>query len=220
MLGWDCITPLKAQLGEPFRALDRDCRARSTHAIDSRNGRPRLTRSTSRRPPRRRVRSFPCRGLKPGRHAQDPAHPEVPLLQDPLSPYGFAPWDPGPRAAQRLFIERFDALERTHQSALQILFPNLCPFPTLDEAEHQSNPDDDPAFDIDPDGDAAAYDEWAALAGEPARPPPEHPQRDFADSRASFDAITSSLTKTQIKAASHPGSSSCWRGLAQAKRRR
>ena len=29
-----------------------------------------------------------------------------------------------------------------------------------------SNPDDDPAFDIDPDGDAAAYDEWAALAGE------------------------------------------------------
>ena len=32
-----------------------------------------------------------------------------------------------------------------------------------------SNPDDDPAFDIDPDGDAAAYEEWAALAGEPAR---------------------------------------------------
>ena len=30
-----------------------------------------------------------------------------------------------------------------------------------------SNPDDDPAFDIDPDGDAAAYDEWAAVAGEP-----------------------------------------------------
>jgi hypothetical protein len=55
------------------------------------------------------------------------------------------------------------------------------------------NPDDDPAFDIDPDGDAAAYDEWAAVAGEPARPPPEHPQRDFADGRASFDAITSSL---------------------------
>ena len=69
-----------------------------------------------------------------------------------------------------------------------------------------SNPDDDPAFDIDPDGDAAAYDEWAALAGEPARPPPDHPQRDFADGRASFDAIASSLTKTQIKAASHPGS--------------
>jgi hypothetical protein len=68
------------------------------------------------------------------------------------------------------------------------------------------NPDDDPAFDIDSDGDAAAYDEWAALAGEPARPPPDHPQRDFADSPASFDAITSSRTKTQINAACHPGS--------------
>jgi hypothetical protein len=51
-----------------------------------------------------------------------------------------------------------------------------------------SNPDDDPAFDIDPDGDAAAYDEWAALAGEPARAPPDHPQCDFADGRASFDS--------------------------------
>ena len=47
MLGWDCITPLKAQLGEPFRGLKRDSRARSTPAIDCRNGRPRLTRSTS-----------------------------------------------------------------------------------------------------------------------------------------------------------------------------
>jgi DNA helicase II / ATP-dependent DNA helicase PcrA len=69
-----------------------------------------------------------------------------------------------------------------------------------------SNPDDDPAFDIDPDRDAAAYDEWAALAGEPARAPPDHPQRDFADGRASSDAVASSLTKTQIKAASHLGS--------------
>ena len=33
-----------------------------------------------------------------------------------------------------------------------------------------SNPDDDPAFEIDSDGDAAAYDEWAALAGELALP--------------------------------------------------
>ena len=69
-----------------------------------------------------------------------------------------------------------------------------------------SNPDDDPACDIDPDGDAAAYSEWAALAGEPARPPPEHQQRDSSDGRAAFDAIASSLTKTQINAACHPGS--------------
>ena len=69
-----------------------------------------------------------------------------------------------------------------------------------------SNPDDDPAFDIDPDKDLAAYEEWEALAGEPARAPPEHPQRDFADGRASFDAIAASLTQAQVKAASHPGS--------------
>ena len=69
-----------------------------------------------------------------------------------------------------------------------------------------SKPDDDPACDIDPDGDAAAYSEWAALAGEPARPRPEHQQRDSSDGRAAFDAIASSLTKTQIKAACHPGS--------------
>jgi hypothetical protein len=56
-------------------SLMRDCRARSTHAIDSRNGHLRLTRSTSaRRRRRRRVRSFPCRGLDPGRHTQDPPH--------------------------------------------------------------------------------------------------------------------------------------------------
>jgi DNA helicase II / ATP-dependent DNA helicase PcrA len=74
------------------------------------------------------------------------------------------------------------------------------------EPNTMSNPDDDPACDIDPDGDAAAYSEWAALAGEPARPPPEHQQRDSSDGRAAFDAIASSLTKTQIKAACHPGS--------------
>jgi DNA helicase II / ATP-dependent DNA helicase PcrA len=69
-----------------------------------------------------------------------------------------------------------------------------------------SNPDDDPPFDIDPDEDVAAYEEWAALAGEPARVPPDHSQRDFADGRASFEAIASSLTQVQVKAASHPGS--------------
>jgi len=77
---------------------------------------------------------------------------------------------------------------------------------TADTTASPSGADDEPTFDIDPDGDAAAYDEWAALAGEPARPPPDHPQSDFADNQASFGAIASSLTKTQIKAASHPGS--------------
>ena len=62
---------------------------------------------------------------------------EVPLLDGPLSPCGFAPWEPRPpRVAQRLFIKRLNALERTHQSALRILSPNLSAFPTLDGAEH------------------------------------------------------------------------------------
>ena len=39
-------------------------------------------------------------------------------------------------------------------------------------------PDDIPGYDVDPGGDAAVYDEWAALAGEPAHPPHDHRQRD------------------------------------------
>ncbi len=90
---------------------------------------------------------------------------------------------------------------------------------TADTTASPSGADDEPTFDIDPDGDAAAYDEWAAIAGEPARPP-DHPQRDFAYNQAFFDTIASILTKTQIKAASHPGSILVLAGLAQAKRRR
>ena len=47
MLGWDCIAPLKAQLGEPFRQLELACRPPSTRAIGCRHGPPRTTRSTS-----------------------------------------------------------------------------------------------------------------------------------------------------------------------------
>jgi 5'-deoxynucleotidase YfbR-like HD superfamily hydrolase len=39
LLGWDCITPLKAQLGEPFRALE----ARLQSAIDTRYRLPEWT---------------------------------------------------------------------------------------------------------------------------------------------------------------------------------
>ena len=38
---------------------------------------------------------------------------------------------------------------------------------TADTTASPSGADDEPTFDIDPNGDAAAYDEWAALAGEP-----------------------------------------------------
>ena len=81
MLGWDCITPLKAQLGEPFRALD----ARLQSAIDTRYRLPEWTPRglrdpQARRRPCRGVRSFPCRGLEPGRHTQDPVHRGSPAL--------------------------------------------------------------------------------------------------------------------------------------------
>ena len=42
---------------------------------------------------------------------------------------------------------------------------------TADTTASPSGADDEPTFDIDPNRDATAYDEWAALAGEPARPP-------------------------------------------------
>ena len=90
---------------------------------------------------------------------------------------------------------------------------------TADTTASLSGADDDPSFDIDPEGDAAAYDEWAALAGEPARSPSDHPQRDFADNQASFGAIASSLTKPRSGLLLTPDPSSCWRALAQAKRR-
>ena len=67
-------------------------------------------------------------------------------------------------------------------------------------------PDDIPGYDVDPGGDAAVYDEWAAIAGDPDQPPPDCRQRDVAAGRTSFDAIAATLTTTQIRAASHPGS--------------
>ena len=215
MLGWDCITPLKAQLGEPFRALD----ARLQSAIDMRYRLPKWTPAPAAYAIHKRAdrlaaasEAFHVVGWSRIDMRKILRIAEVPLLQDPLSPCGFAPWEPWPpRVVDRLFFERFKALERAHQSApinprFQSPSPTSAPFPLLMEPNTMSNPDDDPPFDIDPDGDAAAYEEWAALAGEPARPAPDDPQRVFPDHRAAFDAIASSLTEAQIKAASHHGS--------------
>ena len=138
MLGWDCITPLKAQLGEPFRALD----ARLQSAIDTRYRLPEWTPEAYAIHKRADRLAAASEAVHVAGWSRVDMHKtlriaEVPLLDDPLSPCGFAPWEPWPpRVAQRLFIERFNALERTHQSALRILFPNLCPFPTLDGADH------------------------------------------------------------------------------------
>jgi hypothetical protein len=138
MLGWDCITPLKAQLGEPFRALE----ARLQGAIDTRYRLPEWTPeayAAHKRADRLAAASeaFHVAGWSRVDIRKTLHLAEVPLLEDPLSPCGFAPWEPWPsRVAQRLFFERFKALDRVHQSALPIPFPDLCPFPPLDGAEH------------------------------------------------------------------------------------
>ena len=125
MLGWDCITPLKAQLGEPFRALD----ARLQSAIDTRYRLPEWTPEAyaiHKRADRLAAASeaFHVVGWSRVDMRKTLRIAEVPLLDDPLSPCGFAPWEPWPpRVAQRLFIERFNALERTHQSALRYPLP-------------------------------------------------------------------------------------------------
>ena len=139
MLGWDCITPLKAQLGKPFRDLE----ARLQSAIDTRYHLPEWTReayATHKRADRLAAASEALHvvGWSRADMRKTLRIPEVPLRQDPLSPSSFAPWEPWPpRVAQRLFSERFNRLKRAHQSALQrILFPDLCPFPPLRGAEH------------------------------------------------------------------------------------
>jgi hypothetical protein len=176
--------PLKRGPANRSAPLMRDCRARSTHAIDSRNDRPRPTQSTSAptASPRRPKLSMSWAGA-----GSIYARPSVSWKPAPRRSSfavrfralgALAP----PRGAQRLFFKRFNDLKRAHQSALRIPSPTSVLFQLTMEPNVMSNPDDDPSFDIDPDGDAAAYEEWAALAGEPARPAPHHPQRDFADS--------------------------------------
>ncbi len=138
MLGWDCITPLKAQLGEPFRALE----ARLQTAIDARyrlpEWTPEDTRSTSGRtgspPPPRQCTSSAGAGFEMRKTL---GITETPLVHDPLSPCAFAPWEPWPpRVAERLFLDRFHALKRAHRSGLRRPEPELCPFFDLGGAEH------------------------------------------------------------------------------------
>jgi hypothetical protein len=139
MLGWDCIAPLKAQLGKPFRDLE----ARLQGAIDTRYRLPEWTPEAyaiHKRADRLAAGSeaFHVAGWSQADMRKTLRIADVPLSQDPLSPCGFVPWEPWPpRVAQRLFIERFNALKGAHQSALRtVSVPDLCPFPTLQGAEH------------------------------------------------------------------------------------
>ena len=139
MLGWDCITPLKAQLGKPFRDLE----ARLQSAIDTRYQLPEWTLEAytiHKRADRLAAASeaFHVVGWSRADMRKTLRIAEAPLLEDPLSPCGFAPWEPWPsRVAQRLFIQRFNAFKGAHQSAMRMItFPDLCPFPPLQGAEH------------------------------------------------------------------------------------
>ena len=102
MLGWDCITPLKAQLGEPFRALE----ARLQSAIDTRYRLPEWTPEAyaiHKRADRLAAASEALHVVGWSRvdMRKTLRIAEVPLLDDPLSPCGFAPWEPWPpRVAQ------------------------------------------------------------------------------------------------------------------------
>jgi hypothetical protein len=138
MLGWDCITPLKAHLGKRFRDLE----ARLQRAVDTRYQLPEWTPeayATHKHADRLAAASealhvvgWSVVDIRETLHLA-----EGPLLQDPLSPCGFEPWEPWPSGvARRLFIERFDALEHAHQSALRNRLADLSPFPTLQGAEH------------------------------------------------------------------------------------
>src|SRR5208337_743889 len=65
---------------------------------------------------------------------------------------------------------------------------------------------DDPGVDYDPGAEHAAYDEWAAIAGEPVPCAAVSLEERTGHAAASFDAFAATLTDTQIAAAAHPGS--------------
>jgi hypothetical protein len=199
MLGWDCITPLKAQLGEPFRALE----ARLQSAIDTRYRLPGWTPEAYAIHKRAdglaaAPEAFHVVGWSRVEIRKTLRSAEVPLLDDPLSPCGFAPLGALAPARCPEAVHRTVQCTQTHPAIRTADDPLPRPLSLSNSPWSRTSCRIlmmIPAFDTDPDGDAAAYDEWAALAGEPARPPPDHPQRDFADNQASFDAIASGLTK-------------------------
>ena len=102
MLGWDCITPLKAQLGKPFRDLE----ARLQSAIDTRYQLPEWTREAyaihkraDASPPRPRLfMSWAGAGPTCARPCASRKSPSAKILfRRPVSRLG----SPGPRASPR-----------------------------------------------------------------------------------------------------------------------
>jgi hypothetical protein len=92
MLGWDCIAPLKAELGEPFRILD----ARLQAAVDARYRLPAWTPEAC----AKHKRADRLAAASEAIHVVGWSLTDLrrtlgieiaPLLDDPLAPRGFAP---------------------------------------------------------------------------------------------------------------------------------
>jgi uncharacterized protein len=121
MLGWDCIAPLKAQLGEPFRALERRLQA----AVDIRYRLPAWTPdeyAQHKHADRLAAASeaFHVVGWSRTDMRNALGIDLAPLLDDPLPRRGFEPWEPWPpMVAERLFTARFRALAIAHDDDLR-----------------------------------------------------------------------------------------------------
>ena len=120
MLGWDCIAPLKAQLGAPFRQLE----ARLQAAIDARYRLPSWTAedyAKHKRADRLAAASeaFHVVGWSRTDMVEALGIAIPPLLDDPLPPNRFARWEPWPpETAQHLFMKRFRELTHASRSSL------------------------------------------------------------------------------------------------------
>ncbi len=120
MLGWDCVAPLKAQLGQPFRELE----ARLQAAVDARYQLPSWTaEGYAKHKQADRLAAASAAFHVVGWSRNDMLEAlgiEIhPLLDDPLPPNGFARWEPWPPgAAQHLFIERFRKLAHASGSSM------------------------------------------------------------------------------------------------------
>ena len=113
MLGWDCIAPLKPQLGPDFARLDR----RPQAAVDQRYRLPVWTEDAyacHKRADRLAAASEAFHVVGWSRREMREALEITlePLDEDPLvPPTGFAPWQPWPPAlAQRIFMRRLHIL--------------------------------------------------------------------------------------------------------------
>ena len=179
MLGWDCIAPLKPQLGEPFRILD----ARLQAAVDARYRLPAWTPEAC----AKHKRADRLAAASEAIHVVGWSLTDLrrtlgieiaPLLDDPLAPRGFAPWEPWPPPWRRgcswsACVRSSTPIDPLSRPPGRLPTQKIsAPSRTPKESTAMSSVSDqnDPQFEGDPSDDAAAYDEWAAIALKDAGP--------------------------------------------------